>query len=119
VKSFSIIQKGGRPSDFIVQIQRNPVLSLSSAWTTAANTPIEFGQDPRGPLSIPLTSNGDEICTYIGNSTYNIGGPLNLENSAYGAGIGVDGVADEFWICVEPLDNNADYTVALNVEYYD
>jgi hypothetical protein len=119
VKSFSIIQTSSRPTDFIVQVQRNPTYTATIPWSTATNTPIEFGQDTRGPLSIPLTSNGDEICTYIGNSTYNIGGPLNLENSAYGAGIGVDGVADEFWICVEPLDNNANYTVALNVEYYD
>ena len=57
--------------------------------------------------------------TYLADATFSDSGPLNIGDSAYSAGFSIDGVAEEFWICIQPIGSNARFATAMNVEYYD
>jgi hypothetical protein len=114
IKNFSLVQRSG--DEYLIKIVRNPTLRSAPAWERIVDTPIEY--------AIPTTNNnytdGDEIRSYLADSSFSGSGALELGDSAYSAGFTIEGVAEEFWLCIRPLGRDgARLAAAMNVEFYD
>ena len=117
MKNFSLVQLGGKNISCAIKIIRNPGFKTAFTWNPIPDTPIEYaipvsGNDVSG-------SDGIEMYTYIGNASFSDSGPLNIGDSAYSTGFSIEGVADEFWLCAQPIGASTSFAVAMNVEYYD
>ena len=101
--------------NYIVTIQKAPVLSGVASWTKLQNSPIEYSF---GSGSLTVLTDGFTIGSFMGKSGSLSQEKYTMDDSAFSLGYLIDETPEEWWVCIKASSNTAKMRTGVNIKYY-
>jgi len=101
--------------NYLVTLQKAPVLSTTASWTTLANTPIQYSF---GSGSITVTTPGFVMVSLMGKSGAFTQEKIEMGDSVFSLGYLIDKTPEEWWVCIQAASNTAKMRTGINLKYY-
>lgn len=116
LSSGSLLNASAGKRNFESTVQFNPTITVTPTWIDIENSPIQYSLGTGGTQTI--SNRGYVLASYIGAADQQIPTSLNFQDNLVRIGTNLNGTTDEMWICIKPLEQNADFKGSLNVRYY-
>lgn len=101
--------------NYLVTIEKAPVLSGTPSWSTINNTPIQYSF---GTGSISVVTPGLSIGSTMGKSASISAEKVDMGESVFSLGYYIDGTPEEWWVCIQATGNGAKFRTGVNLKYY-
>lgn len=101
--------------NYLITIQKAPVLSGAAVWNTLTNTPIQYAY---GAGALTVSSSGLVMASTMGKSGAALAENLEMADSVFGLGYYIDGTPEEWWVCIQATSNNGKFRTGANIKYY-
>ena len=101
--------------NYLVTLQKAPVLSGAASWTQVANTPIDYSF---GAGALSVTQPGFVIGSFMGKSGSLSQERFNMEDSAFSLGYRIDQTPEEWWVCIQATGATSKFRTGVNLKYY-
>jgi hypothetical protein len=101
--------------NYLVTIQKAPVLSASASWNTLTDTPLEYSF---GAGLLTVTTPGLSMVSTMGKSGSTVTEKVDMGDSVFGLGYYIDGTPEEWWVCIQSTGNNSKFRTGVNIKYY-
>jgi len=101
--------------NYLVTIEFNPTLSSTPTWTDLPISPLQYSIQNGTPT---ITSTFYTLYAFLGEAGTSATSVSSFDDDVVTIGSSVDGVMDEFWICITPFGANADFSGVFTVKYF-
>jgi hypothetical protein len=102
--------------DYLVTIELNPTLSATPAFTSIANSAVQYSL---GTGAQTVTSDGYRLAGFLGSGTATQVDSFQFEDNVIRPGVSIGGTADQVWVCITCTNNNQDFRTAANLSYFE
>jgi hypothetical protein len=103
-------------ADFYVTVELNPVLSATPTFNNITNSPVDYAL---GTGAQTVTTSGHRIAGFLGSGAAIQVDSFEFKDNVLRPGTGINGTADQVWICVVASLNNQDLRTAINISYFE
>lgn len=101
--------------NYLVTIQKSPILSSTASWVKLDNTPIEYSF---GSGNITISTDGFVMGSFMGKSGALSQERFEMGDSAFSLGYSIDGVPEEWWVCIKSTGANSKFRTGVNIKYF-
>ena len=101
--------------NYLVTIQKEPILSGTPSWTKVDNTPLEYSF---GAGSLTVAQEGFVISSFMGKSGALSQEKMQMGDSAFSLGYHIDHTSEEWWVCIRATSNTAKMRTGVNIKYF-
>lgn len=101
--------------NYLVTIQKAPILSGAASWVKVTNSPIEYSF---GTGALSVSTDGFVIGSFMGKAGALSQEKYEMGDSAFSLGYLIDGTPEEWWICIKATSNTAKMRTGVNIKYF-
>lgn len=101
--------------NYLATLEFNPTLSSTPTWTDSPTSPVQYSIQNGTPT---ITSTYYTLTAYLGEAGTSATSNIQLVDDVVNIGSSVDGIMDEFWICITPLTSNATFSGIMGLKYF-
>ena len=101
--------------NYLVTIQKSPILSTSASWSRINDTPIEYSF---GAGNISVSTEGFVMGSFMGKSGALSQEKFEMGDSAFSLGYMIDGTPEEWWICIKATGATSKFRTGVNIKYF-
>ena len=101
--------------NYLVTIQKSPILSSTASWIKIDNTPIEYSF---GSGNITVSTDGFVMGSFMGKSGALSQEKYEMNDNAFSLGYSINGTPKEWWICIKSTGANSKFRTGVGVKYF-